>query len=132
VNHLHLTNRRSLLKLTGSIAAAGVLGIAASRLGVQVPSHAAIDTDRSRGTPDSGLRPPGTYQFSGTVRLQAPLVEIDGISNAQQISWSAGSLGVPVATFSSFEHFEQPWQFPEIRVRGGTLEALKVVPLSFA
>jgi hypothetical protein len=65
------------------------------------------------------------------VRLQEPLVEISGITNAQQISWSAGAISSPVATFTSFEQFEQPWQMPEVRVRGGQLEALSVVPLDF-
>ena len=81
--------------------------------------------------PTSILRAPGTYQISGSVRLHEPLVEISGITNAQQISWSAGSITSAVASFTSFERFEQPWQMPEIRVRGGELEALTVVPVDF-
>src|SRR5438309_8040641 len=73
------------------------------------------------------LNAPGTYQFSGRVRLDEPLVEISGITNAQQISWSAltatGS-PPPVASFTSFERFDAPWSMPSIRVRGGQLEAL--------
>ncbi len=60
--------------------------------------------------------------------LEEPLVEISGITNAQQISWSRG-LAPQMASFTSFEYFDQPWRMPEIRVRGGQLEALAVVPI---
>jgi hypothetical protein len=65
------------------------------------------------------------------VRLQEPLVEISGITNAQQVSWSAGSLRSGLASFTSFERFDEPWQMPDIRVRGGQIETLAVVPLDF-
>jgi len=71
--------------------------------------------------PPSVVRAPGTYQLSGRVRLDEALVEISGITNAQQISWSPGSISSPVATFTSFEHFAQPRQMPEIMVRGAQL-----------
>jgi len=124
VNDTHMIDRRLLLKLAGSLAAASALGMGVSRVG---------DPAQPARTPaDVALQPPGTYQFSGTVRLQAPRVEISGISNAHQIAWSPGALSTPVAKFTSFEHFTQPWQMPAIRVEGGQLESLQVVPLSFA
>jgi hypothetical protein len=70
---------------------------------------------------------PGAYQITGRVRLQEPLVEISGITNAQQISWSAGA--PQTASFSSFEYFEQPWTKQQVRVRGGQLEELAVAPV---
>jgi hypothetical protein len=36
-----------------------------------------------------------------------------------------------VTGFSSFETFDQPWRMPDIQVRGGTLEAVSVVPVLF-
>jgi hypothetical protein len=111
-----MMQRRLLLKLTGCAVMAGALGAGAARFATE-----AQDT----------LRPPGTYEISGRVRLQESSVEISGISNAQQISWSAGSLPSPVATFSSFERFDRPWRMPDVRVRGGQLEALTVRGLDF-
>jgi len=77
------------------------------------------------------VRAPGSYLISGRVRLQVPLVTISGIANAQQISWSPGSLSPAVASFSSFERFDRPWQTPQIQVSGGQLEALRIVRLDF-
>ena len=65
------------------------------------------------------------------VMIRLAFVQISGITNAQQISWTPGSLSTPVASFSSFERFDAPWRMPEIRVSGGQLEALRVVPLAF-
>jgi hypothetical protein len=110
--------RRVLLKLTGCAMVAGALGAGAARL--------------APGMERATLRPAGSYEISGRVRLQEQNVEISGISNAQQISWSPGSLRSPVATFTSFERFDQPWQMPEVRVRGGQLEALSVRGLDFS
>jgi hypothetical protein len=109
-------DRRLFLKMTGVVAIAGSLPALASW------SERANTAD---------VQPPGTYLISGRVRLEQPTVQISGITNAQQISWSPGSLSTPVASFSSFERFETPWRMPEIRVSGGQLEALRVVPLAF-
>ena len=121
-----MIDRRFFLRLTGLAVAASALE--ALPLRAQSDAHDAPAVD----APASILQAPGTYQISGRVRLDEPLVEISGITNAQQISWSAGSLRSPVASFTSFEQFDQPWQMPEIRVRGGQLETLTVVPLHFA
>jgi hypothetical protein len=122
-------NRRFLLKLTGYAVAAGALGMGALPAAAQTPTAGESDVSPAPGPP---MQPPGTYQVSGRVRLLEPMVEISGITNAQQISWSPGSLSLPVAHFTSFEQFDQPWQMPQIRVRGGRLEALEVQPLDFA
>jgi hypothetical protein len=109
-------DRRLFLKLCGLsavVAAAAGMPVAAQVTGVDRPT-----------------RPPGLYQITGRVRLHQPVVEIGGITNAQQISWSGTSQ--PVASFSSFEEFDSPWQMPRITVTGGQLEALSVVPVDFS
>ena len=124
-----MIDRRFFLKLTGFVVAASALEarpVAAQGHADEAPDAASVVDART-----SILQAPGTYQISGRVRLQKPFVEISGITNAQQISWSADALRSPVASFTSFEYFEQPWHIPEIQVRGGQLEALTVVPLDF-
>jgi TAT (twin-arginine translocation) pathway signal sequence len=106
-------DRRQFLRVSGALAVLAALPAATA------------------SSSDAELQPPGTYQISGRVRLHEPVVSISGISNAQQISWSPGSLSTPVVTFSSFEHFDQPWRMPPIQVTGGQLEAVRVVPLAF-
>jgi hypothetical protein len=113
-----MMDRRLFLKLTGLAGVASAL----DAIPVAAQSHLPL-------TPQ--MQTPGTYQITGRVRLEQPIVEISGITNAQQISWSgAGSAMPPTAGFTSFEHFDRPWSVPEIRVRGGHLEALAVVPIS--
>jgi hypothetical protein len=116
-----MIDRRSFFKLAGLTAAvSAVEAIAPRRRGPE-------------GVSALALRTPGTYQITGRVRLTEPLVEISGIANAQQISWSGVGVGDrPVANFTTFEHFDQPWSMPAIRVRGGRLEALAVTPLLIA
>lgn len=131
-------DRRVFLKLTGLVAAAGALEalpVAAERRpdsGLAGPAH---DPELASVPSDTRLaiQEPGTYQISGRVRLQEPLVEISGITNTQRISWS--DLGGPerlVAGFTTFEHFDRPGMTPDIHVQGGRLEALAVVPVDFA
>ena len=105
-------DRRLFLKVTGLVAAASALDV--------LP----VAAQQSR-TPEK--MPPGAYQITGRVRLQDPLVEISGITNAQQISWSAGA--PQMASFSSFEYFDKPWTKQTVRVRGGQLEELAVAPV---
>ena len=97
------------------VAAVGGLPVAAQVTAAETP------------TP---TRPPGLYQITGRVRLHQPLVEISGISNAQQISWAGAHQSV--TSFSSFEQFDAPWRMPRITVSGGQLEALSVVPVDFS
>jgi hypothetical protein len=109
-------HRRLFLQLCGFsavVAAAGGMPAAPQVPGDETPT-----------------RPPGLYQITGRVRLHESVVEIGGITNAQQISWAGSSQ--PVASFSSFEEFHSPWQMPTITVTGGQLEALSVVPVAFS
>ena len=120
-------DRRLFLRLTGLAAAtAAALEVlpAAAQTSVDVSGPQPAPVDRLR------LQEPGLYQITGRVRLDEPLVEISGITNAQQISWSGVGGAIPaVAGFSSFETFDQTWRMPDIQVRGGTLEAVSVVPV---
>jgi hypothetical protein len=71
----------------------------------------------------------GTYRVTGLVRLEAPLVEINGIANPQRITWSGpDSADQPVARFVSYERLDGPDARPDVQVVGGTLESLSVVP----
>jgi hypothetical protein len=122
-------DRRFFLKLTGFAAAVGAVDVTS----VAAWGRPAALTAAPAANLPPAMQAPGTYQITGRVRLEQPLVEISGIANAQQISWSgvAGS-EPPVAGFTSFEHFDQPWSAPRIQVRGGQLEALAVLPLEIA
>lgn len=130
-----MLKRRTFLKLTGIAAAGQALG-AASLVG----SHAALG-----GTPSvsaAGLSPvsstmrlrltePGTYLVSGQVRIMAPTVEIAGITNAQQLSWSGiAPSEMPLASFSSYEMITSPNALSEVRVVGGKIESLTATPVS--
>lgn len=106
-------DRRLFLKVTGLVAAASALDV--------------LPVAAQQSRPPEMLMPPGAYQITGRVRLQDPLVEISGITNAQQISWSAGA--PQMASFSSFEYFDKPWTKQTVRVRGGQLEELAVAPV---
>jgi hypothetical protein len=68
------------------------------------------------------------YEISGQVRLQAPVVEITGISNSQQISWSNMQGSEPLVSFTSMETFARAGAAPEIRVLGGQLESVTATP----
>jgi len=122
-----MMDRRFFLKLTGFVTVASAFEV------LPLAAHGRLDDAPRVAGLDSATQPvlpPGTYQFTGRVRLEEPLVEISGITNAQQISWSRGlAPPPPMASFTSFEYFDQPWHMPEIRVRGGQLEALAVVPI---
>lgn len=116
-------DRRLFLKLTGVVAAASAFEGLPTMAAAQVESHPQPTT----------VYAPGLYQLTGRVRLDEPIVEISGVSNRQQLSWSGTDSGLaPVAGFSSFERFDRPWSVPDIQVRGGQLQALSVVPIEFA
>ena len=130
-------DRRVFLKLTGLVAAAGALQelpVAAEGRPGAVLGERAHDLELASvaAGPRLTIREPGTYRIFGRVRLQEPSVEISGMTHTQWISWSeaAGSEG-PVAGFTTFEHFDRPGMTSAIRVRGGSLEALAVVPVDF-
>ena len=130
-------DRRVFLKLTGLVVAASAveaLPVAAEQGPRAVLTESTADRQLASGPSVARLavQEPGTYRVSGLVRLDEPLVEISGIANAQRISWSdfEGSES-PVTSFMSFEHFDRPGMTPDIRVQGGRLEALTIVPVHF-
>ena len=114
-----MIDRRFFLKLTGFVAAASAFRA--------LPVAAQGRADGVAALPIEDLQAPGAYQFTGRVTLHEPVVEISGITNAQQISWSGS--GASSAGFTSFEYFDRPWRMPEVSVRGGRLESLAVVPV---
>ena len=130
-------DRRGFLKLTGLMAAASALDVVP--VAAASPSYAALaepSRDLSAAPAATvtrlGIREPGLYQVSGLVRLEAPLVEIGGIANAQQISWSGAEGAEPrVAGFVSFEQVDRWGAAPSISVRGGRLESVSVVSVVF-
>jgi hypothetical protein len=115
-----MIDRRFFLKLTGFAAAASAFNALPVAAATQGP------LTNAPATPD-GLLAPGTYQFTGRVTLHEPVVQVGGITNAQQISWSGS--GSTSAGFTSFEYFDRPWRMPEVSVRGGQLQSLAVVPV---
>ena len=129
-------DRRVFLKLTGFVAAASAfeaVPVSAADLSLAAPTEAIRDLGAASRPSVTRLRvgEAGTYQISGTVRLDAPHVEISGITNAQQISWSgAADSASPLASFSSFETYASAGLTPEIQVRGGRLESISIVPVS--
>jgi hypothetical protein len=109
-------DRRLFLKLTGFAAVAGAFDV------LPVAAQSA----------PPALQSPGMYQITGRVRLHEPVVEISGLTNAQQISWSKVNWTTPPeAGFTSFEYFDKPWSMPEIRVSGGQLQEVAVLPIDF-
>jgi hypothetical protein len=134
-----IMDRRVFLKLTGLLAAASAfeaLPVAASPLETAptaASAQAAIPAASSAASPSvARLRvgEAGTYQITGTVRLEASTVEISGVTNSQQMSWS-GLGEAPVVSFSSFEQYAGPGLTPEIRVSGGQIESLSIVRLEY-
>jgi hypothetical protein len=121
-------NRRILLKVTGLGAIAGAVVIL-PRVGDRRPTKTAVTPSDTRLT----MREPGTYRISGQVRLDAPVVEISGITHTQRMSWSGlESAKRPIASFTTFEHFDGLEMTRTIHVRGGHLEAVTAVPMDFA
>jgi hypothetical protein len=136
-----MMDRRLFLKLTGMIAAAsaasayGEMPVMAAGPAEAVPAvEPARDLIPASRPSVARLRigEAGSYQITGTVRLEASQVEISGIANSQQISWS-GPEGAarPLASFTSFEQFSGPGLTPEIRVSGGQIESLSIMRLDY-
>src|SRR4051794_10519456 len=125
-------DRRVFLKVTGLVAIAtafDALPVAAAEPARVMPAGTVRDLMPATRPLVSRVRitEPGTYRISGTVRPDAALVEISGIANSQQVSWSGPEGTVPpLASFTSFEQFDGPGLTPEIQIRGGRLESLSV------
>ena len=131
-------DRRLFLKLAG-------VAVAATAFEVQPAAAAALSTVSTEPTRAAGatgpagavaapmrwrVSTPGTYLISGTVRLEAPLVEIGGIANAKTITWAgAAHESAPVTSFMTYEQFDGPGLTPEILVRGGRIESLSITPV---
>jgi hypothetical protein len=130
-------DRRLFLKLTGLVAAASALEalpVSAAPLPDSAPTGRArtFEAISAPSITRLSVREPGLYQISGQVRLDAPMVEISGITNSQQISWSGASWDErPLASFTTFEQIDRLSLAPEIRVTGGQLESLSIVPVLF-
>lgn len=131
-------DRRVFLKLAGlavaasafqaqpAAAAVGTMAAAepVRHVGAAGPAGAAASSMRW------SIRTPGTYLISGTVRLDAPQVEIGGIANTRTISWSGLSgQAAPVSSFLTYEQIDRPGLTPDIQVRGGRIESLTIVPV---
>jgi len=129
-------DRRVFLKLTGLLAAASALEalpVAASPLETAptaAPARALVPAT-SPSVARLRVGEAGTYQITGTVRLEAAQVAISGITNSQQISWAGAEAERPLATFTSFEQYAGPGQTPEIRVSGGQIESLSIVRVDY-
>ena len=121
-------NRRMLLKVTGLAAIAGATLPLPRVTGPRATPVAAVP-EGTRLT----MREPGTYRISGRVRLDAPQVEISGITHTQRISWSGwAGAAHPIASFTTFEHVDGRAMTRTIQVRGGQLEAVSAVPIDLA
>jgi hypothetical protein len=130
-----MMDRRIFLKLTGFAAAAGALGAfpAAASAAPFGPTEVApvqglVSAPRLKVT-RLAMREAGEYQVTGRIRLEAPTVEISGIANSQQISWSGSS--EQFVTITSFESYDGRGLAPELTVNGGRLESLSVTPISW-
>jgi len=130
-------DRRLFLKLTGLVAAASALDawpVAAAGPSDAMPAAASRDLVPASRPAVARLRvaEAGLYQITGTVRLEAPLVEISGIGAAKQISWS-GDAGAerPVSGFTMFGQLAGPGLTPEIRVSGGQIDSLTITRLDY-
>jgi len=137
-------DRRVFLKLTGLLAAASAFeALPVSAAGLPETAQAGLVNAGPADEPVRDLMSAvqssvarlrigeaGTYQITGTVRLDAAQAQISGITNSQQMSWS-GIGESPVVSFTSFEQFSGPGLSPEIRVSGGQIESLSIVRLDY-
>lgn len=130
--------RRTFIKVSGIALAGQALGAAT----LAAPASATLWTGQSAAssvvapivsTRRLSIAVPGAYQITGLVRLHTPRVEIRGISNTQSISWSAApDAELPLTSFTTFETIETANATSEIRVLGGSLEAISVTPVEAA
>lgn len=130
-------DRRVFLKLTGMLAAASAFEALPVSAAGPLETAPAVEPVRSLipATMPSIARlrvaEAGTYQITGTIRLEAPQVKISGVTNSQQISWSGAGAERPLASFTSFEQYAGPGLTPEIRVSGGQIESLSIVRIDY-
>ena len=126
-------DRRVFLKLTGFVAAASAfdaMPVAAAELPASVAPVRDLGAASRPSVARLRVQNAGTYMISGTVRFDGPVVEISGITNSQQITWSGGDMS-PLASFTSFERYATAGLTPEIQVRGGRLESVSITPMEY-
>ena len=125
------------LKLTGLMAAASAVGALTAAPAAAAPLQSSTAAPAAPAV--SLVTPPqltvtrlamphaGEYRVSGIVRLESPMVEISGIANSQQISWSG--VGTREVAITSYEIYDGSGPTPELTVRGGRLASLSVTPI---
>jgi hypothetical protein len=127
-----MLKRRTFLKVTGIAMAGQALGaatIAGSPMtSFGVPSASAAVLPEALSSQRLTISEPGDYEISGFVRLQAPSVQITGISNSQQISWSNDG-PAPLVSFTSMESYTRSGAVSTIQVLGGQIESVKIKPM---
>ena len=127
-----MLKRRTFLKVTGAALAGQALGAAAiagsptASFGVRTASAAVLPGVVS--THRLTISEPGEYEVSGFVRLQAPSVQITGISNSQQITWSNDG-PAPLVSFTSMESYARAGAVSTIQVLGGQFESVSIRPM---
>jgi hypothetical protein len=125
-------DRRDFLKVTGLLAAASALEALPARAEQLGSLSEPLSGERANGlAPIVGadhaaftVGQIGLYQVTGRVRLEAPRVEILGLTNRQSISWSGRGAVKPVTSFTSFIYLDQPNVPRSIVVQGGSIESL--------
>ena len=127
-----MLKRRTFLKVTGAALAGQALGATAiagsSMVPFGVPSASAAVLPGVVSTQRLTISEPGEYEVSGFVRLQAPSVQITGISNSQQITWSNDG-PAPLVSFTSMESYARAGAVSTIQVLGGQLESVSIRPM---
>jgi len=118
-------DRRTFVTLAGALGAGLVVE---SRLRAPLAVQPTAQPTAPGFDPRLPIQVPGMYRVAGTVRIEAPTVEISGITNTQSLTWSGLDTSEPaVSSFVSFEQFDRPGRLPDIQVRGGQLESLSAV-----
>jgi hypothetical protein len=127
-----MLKRRTFLKVTGIAMAGQALG-AATLAGSPIASFGVPTASAAVLPPMVSSRrltitEPGEYQISGFVRLHAPSVQITGISNSQQITWSNDG-PAPLVSFTSLESYTRAGATSTVQVLGGQIESVSVTPM---
>ncbi|MFN8524636.1 MAG: twin-arginine translocation signal domain-containing protein [Chloroflexota bacterium] len=127
-------DRRDFLKVTGLAAAAPALVALTAPQDAHAQALSPVIDPVAAPSPVSiaplRIGSPGTYRVFGTVTLEAPVVQISGLEHDQSISWSSGATSTPMtASFTSIEQIDSLAEAPAVRVTGGQIQALSVVPV---
>ena len=127
-----MLKRRTFLKVTGIAMAGQALGAAtiagSSMTSFGVPSVSAAVLPPMVSSRRLTIAEPGEYEISGFVRLQTPSVQITGISNSQQITWSNDG-PAPLVSFTSMESYARAGAVSTVQVLGGQIESVSIRPM---